>query len=283
MNTSSRFPVVPALIVFVLLGLLAWGVVLDRLAGLDNRVLFVSFHVSGIVGLCLGALLVFKRCSHFWVRIACVIAVILIWRVSYFPIMVIGGFMASVGEYAMSTLGVYQVYPIFVLSVALLNFVAATIAAYVVAVIFGQFAAHKEALIFRGALMSVALPLLVIAAAVSFSHPSDWHSVPDTSFIDTKPLPSPTLPNVNPYWAALEEKQINWQQRILFAAAAITYDYVPENARWSTVVRGVLENEFVSTTEVTTAFCTKIHYRAFITAHPYIMDAPLFEQLVDSY
>ena len=105
---------------------------------------------------------------------------------------------------------------------------------------------------------------------ISFTKPVDWHTIPDTSFIDNKPLPIPSLPEMNPYSVAFESNKLSLSHQVLFKAAAITYDWVPEDTEWSQVVKGVLEKEFLTTKNVSTSFCSKIHYRAFLTAHPFI-------------
>lgn len=274
-NHRSQWLVYGSLIILIFLGL-----IIDHLDALDQRILFVSFHLSGIIGLCLATYFVFKQIDIVWLRALFAIVVFLLWRISYFPIMVLAGYFGGLGESVAQYLGLYQVYPAFLLSIAAMNFIVVALAGFAVLVIFYKYVQRqKPTLIYRGLFTSITLPLIVIVLAVSFSHPSDWHALPDTALIDKKPLPSPALPEMNPYWTALEKDGISWQQQILFAAAAITYDNIPENTQWSQVVRGTLEKDFVTTPVITTAFCTRIHYRAFMTAHPYLKDKNKFRSL----
>ncbi len=274
-NHRSQWLVYGGLTILIFLGL-----VIDQLDSLDQRVLFVSFHLSGIIGLCLATYFVFKQIDIVWLRALFAIVVFLLWRISYFPIMVLAGYFGGLGESVAHYFGLYQVYPAFLLSIAVMNFIVVALAGLAVLAIFYKYVQlHKPTLIYRSIFTSITLPLVVIALAVSFSHPSDWHALPDTALIDKKPLPSPALPEINPYWTALEKDGISWQQQILFAAAAITYDNIPENTQWSQVVRGTLEKDFVTTPVITTAFCTRIHYRAFMTAHPYLKDKNKFQRL----
>ena len=280
MNWSSKNHRGPWLMYGSLTIIICLGLIIDHLDTLDQRILFVSFHLSGIIGLCLATYFVFKQMNIVWPRALFAIVVFLLWRISYFPIMVLAGYFGSLGESGAHFLGLNQVYPVFLLSIAAMNFIVVALAGLAVLAIFYKYVQrHKPTLIYRSIFTSITLPLAVIALAVSFSHPSDWHALPDTALIDKKPLPSPALPEINPYWTASKNDGISWQQQILFAAAAITYDNIPENTQWSQVVRGTLEKDFVTTPVITTAFCTRIHYRAFITAHPYLKDKNKFQSL----
>lgn len=266
-----------------LLVLVFFGVYLDQRQGLASSQLFFAFHVSGIVGVCLSAYLFLRRMRASWQRVLLVVLTVLIWRISYFPIMVLAGFMAGLGEYLLGLIGWRQVYPVFLVGIAFMNFIAIAILGLLL-IALARIAGEQKRVktLFDGVLASVSLPLAVIAIAVSFSQPSDWHALPDTSFLDTKPLPNPVLPEFNPYWLALDEPGLGWNQKILFAAAAMTYDLVPDETHWSQVVKGTLEKEFVTTKRVSTAFCTKIHYRAFMTAQPFILSNERFSELGDS-
>lgn len=267
---------------FILLVVL--GLVLDNLPSLNNDLLFISFHISGMIGLFLAAYIIIKKIDNLWLRAAFCVLVLMVWRISYFPVMVIGGYFAALGESVTNYISLTQLYPIFLISIALLNYIAVIIAGGVFLMMFYKIShQHNNKLISHSVLTSISLPLVILAIAVSFSHPSDWHALPDTSYIDRKPLPAPSLPEINPYWTALDGDNLLWQQRILFSAAAITYDMVPENTRWSHVVKGTLEKEFITTKQITTAFCTKIHYRAFITAHPFLKDKEKFNTLSNQY
>ncbi len=78
--------------------------------------------------------------------------------------------------------------------------------------------------------LATSIPLALLAITISFTQATDWHTIPDTSFIDDKPLPELALPDMNPYHSVLADstQNLNWRQRILFYASAITYDLIPE-------------------------------------------------------
>ncbi len=264
------------------IGLVLLGVYFDQQASVTRSGLEAVFYVSGIAGLLLGAIHPLRHLSHPLLRLVFVVIVVLVWRISFFPVMVLAGFVSGYFEALFVSIGLYQVYPVFLLAIGAMNFVAVYLAGSVLWLLFafvrhGDYRQYKT----RGVAAAIALPLLLIALAVSFSHPSDWHAIADTRAIDEKPLPAPSTPVMNPYWTALAEPGISLRQAVLFRAAAVTYDLVPEGTRWSQVVKGTLEKEFINTREVSTAFCTKIHYRAFIVAQPFIRDRDAFAGLRD--
>lgn len=258
------------------------GVYLDQQIMVTRSGLETVFYVSGISGLLLGAIYPLRYLNHALLRLLFAIVVVLVWRVSFFPIMVLAGFVSGYFEALFVSIGLYQVYPAFLLAIAVMNFMAVFLAgAFILLLVSLLWREDYRQHLRKGMAAAIALPLLLIAFAVSFSHPSDWHAIADTSAIDKKPLPAPSAPVMNPYWSALAEPGISLQQAVLFRAAAITYDLVPEGTRWSQVVKGTLEKEFIGTREISTAFCSKIHYRAFVVAQPYIRNQEAFEDLQD--
>lgn len=167
------------------------------------------------------------------------------------------------------------VYPFLLLSVALMNAFSLLVAATVLFLVFLLFSssAKNNKVINKWSslsLISISAPLAVLAIGVSFTQPADWHAIPDTTYLDDKPLPAASLPEINPYSTALDKQGLSWQHMVLFKSAQITYDLIPNNTQWSQVVKGTLESEFVKTKVISTAFCTKVHLRAFMTAQPYL-------------
>lgn len=279
-KTSRLFQRTSTYFVIGLFLVVLMGMILDNLTVINNSILFTGFHIASIIGLCLACYLCFKQIKNLSLRFLFIIVVFLVWRIGYFPVLVLSGFMASLSEAVSLSLSFEQLYPSFFFSIALLNFIMVMICGFAFFLLFHRYLkTTKSHQIYHGILTSVSFPLLILAVGVSFSNPSDWHTLPDTSYIDDKPLPKASLPNVNPYWAAYDNDDLPWQQSVLFYAAGMTYDLVPEKTRWSQVVKGTLESEFIQTKEVSTAFCTKIHYRAFITAHDYLKNQSKFEAL----
>jgi len=247
----------------------AFGLWLDQQQTLSQLPLMIAFYSAGFSGLLTMSLYLRPRFPLFWQQLLLIILAYSVWRIAYFPVLVLAGYIATVGEaISLRIVGYSVVYPFFLVSMVLMNAVSFWLASqllkWFVKPTIGHITRQEQTLFIS------AIPLALLALTISFTQPADWHVIPDTSFIDDKPLPKPVLPEMNPYYTALDDKTLNWRQRTLFYASAITYDWIPENTRWSQIVRGTLEYEFVRTKNVSTAFCVKVHYRAFIVAHPFL-------------
>ncbi|MCK5811172.1 MAG: hypothetical protein KAH00_08775 [Cocleimonas sp.] len=254
-------------LIFIVL-FVCYGFYLDNKTELSQVLLEQSFYGAGMTGLVLTGLFFMLKRPTLWRTSLYLILAFIIWRVAFFPIMVLAGFLATWGEYI--TIQFFNqsiVYPFLLLSVAIMNAAALWIVEGIIRLNnTPQQSSHWS----RASRLALVLPLGVLAILVSFIKPMDWHTISDTSFIDTKPLPKASLPEMNPYEAALENDHLSLSHTVLFKAAAITYDWIPERTQWSQIVKGTLEKEFVTTHNVSTSFCSKIHYRAFMTAHSFI-------------
>ena len=274
------------LITVLIFWLLLIGLWLDQTTALSQNQLVYAFYLSGIAGL-LPVIVhyIFKNHNEgsggLWKNSLLALLALLVWRIAYFPIMVLAGYFATLGEsLTLSVLDTSVVYPFLLLSVALMNAFSLLVAAMILYLVFALFSSktnnnhqskiNQWGLFSSVPLLSVSIPLAVLAIGVSFTQPADWHAIPDTTFLDDKPLPAASLPEINPYSTALEKQGLSWQHKVLFKSAEITYDLIPENTKWSQVVKGTLESEFVKTKVISTAFCTKVHLRAFMTAQPFL-------------
>lgn len=276
----------------LILWLVLIGLWLDGKSELSQAQLVYAFNLAGITGLLPCLLHFVLKYKKFWKNSLMVVIAIMIWRVAYFPVLVLAGYVATLGEATtIAILNTSVVYPYLLISVAVMNGLSFLVAAIItdgvlLSVFYNKRSRNsiynhksKTNLLLIGSLATVAIPLAVMAIGVSFTQPADWHAIPDTSSLDDKPLPEATLPEMNPYFTALEADNLSWQHKSLFKAAAITYDLVPEKTQWSQVVKGTLEKEFVLTKEVSTAFCTKVHFRAFMTAQPFLNGNKSIEEL----
>ena len=250
-------------------GLIAIGLWLDARVALSENVLQIVFYSSSLVGVGFALVSLLAGLRTRWQQVLVVCLAYLVWRVAYFPVLVLAGYAAGWWEALhLHWIGSSSIYPAFLVAMAVLNAWAMGVAGWILLRLLRvkplQLGWANGLALFSSSLLGM------LAVTVAFSHPLDWHSIPDTSAIDDKPLPSPALPMMNPYETAAQETGLNWRQRTLFTAAALTYDLVPENTQWSRVVKGTMEQEFMGTSDTTTAFCTKIHYRAFRAAQPLV-------------
>ncbi|MCF6190248.1 MAG: hypothetical protein L3J51_07210 [Cocleimonas sp.] len=252
------------------------GFWLDGKETLSQNQIIYAFYLSAIAGLLPTLLFFMFKNKAIWKNILLSLLALLLWRITYFPIMVLAGYLATLGEsLALTLFDMSVVYPFLLLSVALMNALSLLVAATVLFLVFLLFrSGEKNNRIINKwsslSLISISIPLAVLAIGVSFTQPADWHAIPDTTYLDDKPLPAASLPEINPYSTALDKQGLSWQHKVLFKSAEITYDLIPNNTQWSQVVKGTLESEFVKTKVISTAFCTKVHLRAFMTAQPYL-------------
>jgi len=279
MNKNKLLLVV---ITLLILWLVLIGFWLDRNTALTQDQLIYALYLSGVVGLFPVVLFFIFKKNTLWKNSLLAILALFVWRIAYFPVMVLAGYLATLGEsFSLALFDTSVVYPFLLLSVALMNAFSLLIAGTLLLLIFIPFQSKSKSKSNNHnhepmgkwsslSLISISIPLAVLAIGVSFTQPADWHAIPDTTFLDDKPLPQASLPEINPYSTALDKQGLSWQHKVLFKSAEITYDLIPENTQWSQVVKGTLESEFVKTKEISTAFCTKVHLRAFMAAQPFL-------------
>ena len=273
--------------------LIIFGFTLDIKPSLTQAQLETAFYISGIFGLLTVNVFFILNKNKLWKSIAMIALSLIVWRIAYFPVLVLAGYLATLGEsIAITLFDKSVVYPFLLLSIALMNAFSMLIAGSFLYQLFNRKRDQIEKQL-EGSKLStsklstsklstfrftslnsitaiISIPLVVLAIGVSFTQPADWHAIPDTSILDDKPLPTASLPEINPYAIAFEKQGLSWKHQVLFKAAEITYDLIPDDTRWSQIVKGTLEKEFIETTDISTAFCTKVHLRAFMTAQPFL-------------
>lgn len=265
------------------LSLLVWGVMLDRAPTVTQPQLFLAFHVAGLAATGLAASLFWPRLPKGGSRLGLLLVGYLVWRVSYFPVMVGAGHLAAIVEWPVDRVGIsaWCIYPSLLLTMALMNFTATAMAC---AAVFGTPQPRAEGetsrvlqstvrwghrLLQRRLLAPVAAAALTFASLISFSANADLTPLPDWPWSATSDLPPPTLPTANPYWPMVTEPGYHWRQRPLLFAAGTMYPTVPEGP-WGRIVKGVLQAEFLRRPRGTSADRTEEHYLAYLVAHPFI-------------
>lgn len=241
--------------------LVALGFYLDSLQAISEEQLRAGFYFAGLMGILMALVVMFKHLNTTWSKVLILLVALLVWRISYFSIMVLAGFVAGFWESAYLTLFSHSsIYPAFLLIMAIMNAVAVLLAGYSVLALTRLIKAPIKVL------LPITVLLGTIATTLSFIHPFDWKWSPENNLLADTTLPQPHLPEYNPYEVALQQPNINWRQKVLFIAASITYKLIPSNTVWSQEVKGTMEVEFHGNESATTAMCTKIHYRAFQAA-----------------
>ena len=291
------------LVSLLITALIIFGFALDIKPSLTQAQLETAFYISGIFGLLTVNVFFILKKNRLWKSIVMIALSLIVWRIAYFPVLVLAGYLATLGEsIAITLFDKSVVYPFLLLSIALMNAFSMLIAGSFLYQLFNRKRDQIEKQ-FEGSKLGssklstsklstsklstsklstfgftslnsitaiISIPLVVLAIGVSFTQPADWHAIPDTSILDDKPLPTASLPEINPYAIAFEKQGLSWKHQVLFKAAEITYDLIPDDTRWSQIVKGTLEKEFIETTDISTAFCTKVHLRAFMTAQPFL-------------
>ena len=238
--------------------LFGWGVWIDRTQPLPQTALFAALQLASLGGAALGLALGWRRADTPARRALFALGALLAWRLAYFPLMVFSGHVASVGEWVLAATGLLPilVYPVFLLSVAVLHVGVAFAATLVVAPP-------------RPWMALAVAPAFLVAAFVSFGKPSDLAPLPDRFARVDGPVPAPRAPLANPYLPALVGPGYLPNQRIMLVAAGLTYETIPPSP-WARTVKAVLEGLFVENPSGSTADRVLEHYQAYRSAHPWI-------------
>ena len=256
------------------LAALATGFWLDSRLELRQPMLFWSFLTLGLAGAALGVALRARRDPSGWRRLLAAAAALLAWRLSYFPLMVICGWQASVGERALHAVsGRSLIYPTFLLLIFAANLLIGAVAAAAVLVPRAESAGRPprslRTLVARPprllvwALGALALP---VAAMVSFSTPSDLVLFGDGPWREPRTVPEIQQPLSNPYAKILREHELSLPSWVLAMNAAITYPLVPEGP-WGSAMKGTLEALALAKPIATSRERVDEHYLAYLAAH----------------
>lgn len=245
-----------ALLVIALLGL---GVYIDSLAEITQTQLFWAIHVAGFTGIITALSICLPKLKDNKLKILLVIGALIGWRISYFPLMVFSGHIASIGEWVLVRLPLIPsfVFPTYFMAMATLNAIMAT----VVWLLLKQ----NDLKYYAAAVLPAS-----VAIMISFTTASDLtRLLPDSPWSQPPVLPEISLPDQNPYLPKLEKKEYNIPQRVLLFAAGNTYQFIPESP-WAKVVKGVLEAETNRNPVATSRDRVIEHHVGYIKAHPFI-------------
>jgi hypothetical protein len=233
------------------------GLAIDR-APYSQRRLWRAIHFASLGGVALGTLvngaLVFDSTAQ---RLAMIPLALVVWRVTYFPLMVFSGHVVSVSEWMHAFVGIpIWIYGVFLLVIGLLH--------TVVSFLFGQLLAPIHPAVYPALLV-----LFALATAVSFAKPVDLHPLPDRFRSLADPVPPPVAPRRNPYFSRLIGPGYLPHQRIVLLAAGLTYETIPPSP-WGRTVKAVLEGLFDEKPRASAADRVRDHYLAYAAAHPLI-------------
>ncbi len=233
------------------------GLAIDR-APYSQLTLWRAIHIASLGGVVLGFLAnAFFVFDATWQRLLMIPIALLVWRITYFPLMVFSGHVVSISEWIHAFAGIpIWIYGVFLLVIAILH--------TIVSFLFGQLVAPIHPLVYA------ALPVLVLlACAVSFAKPEDVAWLPDRFANLSDPVPPPVAPGRNPYFPRLVGPGYLLHQRVVLLAAGLTYETIPPSP-WGRTVKSVLEVLFDEKPRASTATRIRDHYLAYASAHPLI-------------
>jgi hypothetical protein len=247
---------------------------IDTLPAPSQPTLFWCFLGFGLAGCALGWCVRARLDPLALRQTLAAIAALVAWRLAYFPLMVICGWLASIGEWlAYAATGRSVVYPTFVLLIFALNFAIAWIAAAAVGVprpAPPSFRPRRLASLLREpprlVLFGVGVAALPVAAMVSFSTPSDRVWFGDRPWPEARLLPAIHDPERNPYTIILREHELGLASKVLAFNALVTYPLVPEGP-WGSAMKGTLEALALAKPVATSRDRIDEHYLAYLAAH----------------
>ena len=156
-----------------------------------------------------------------WLKVVTLILMgAVIWRISFFPIMVIAGYLTTMLENLFAAFSIQLViFPVLLLNVTLLHALTMLIGVIVVQ---GSMSRFKRLL-----LLLVTLPLALLASVVSFISESDWALTPFSLDSNAMIATTVSLPTTSPYPTLLQDDKYDWRQRTLLYTGLVTYIWCP--------------------------------------------------------
>ncbi|MCA8916117.1 MAG: hypothetical protein KDB90_11955 [Planctomycetes bacterium] len=253
------------------------GFWLDAQPAITQPQLFWSFLLLGLGGSLLGWRLGMRHDSHLGRNVLALFGALLSWRLSYFPLMVVSGWKASLGEFALYSIGVTtMVYPTFLLVMFAQNLAIGAVAAAAVAVPQGEAPAEGRLLKIRKLLFApprrllwiVGCLALPVAFLTSFSWSSDYVLFGDAPWSEPRALPEVAEPKHNPYADVLGTywDRLSLGSKVLALNARLTYPLVPESP-WGKAMKGTLEAETRANPLASSRERVDEHYLAYLAAH----------------
>jgi hypothetical protein len=239
-----------------LLALFVWGVVIDRRPYSQSGV-WTAIQAASLGGVALATSWTLPALDGTLARIALVLVVLVVWRLTYFPLMVFSGHVASVVEWVLALLRLpIVVYGVFLVSIGTLHTLVALGAAQIVDP-------------FHPLVYAAIAGVLLMATSVSLAKPADLKLLPDDFRTLAEPAPPPVAPTRNPYFSCLVGPGYLPHQRVVLLAAGLTYETIPPSP-WGRTVKAVLEVLFNERPRASAAQRILDHYLAYRSAHPLI-------------
>ena len=266
-----------ALVILFAVGAVGRGLLLDGRPELHQPDLFWSFVVLGLGGSLLGWRFGVRHDPRIGRNALALFGALLAWRFSYFPLMVISGWKASLVEWlTWNCFGVSVVYPTFLLVMFLQNLVIGAVASSAVAVPQSESPRDGRLLWLRKLVHTPPRRLLWIAGAIalpvafltSFSWTEDYVLFADSPWSEAVAVPEISAPSSNPYTEIFEKHgdELGLPSRVLALNAAVTYPLVPESP-WGAAIKGTLEAETRANPLASSTQRIREHYLAYLAAH----------------
>ncbi len=246
------------LLLTTLFSLFALGVWLDRQLFLAQEPLFVAFHVASLSGVMLAIIYLWPKLDGVFRKLILIGIALIVWRISYFPIMVFSGWVVTLGDWLIMQIQWLPtvIYPSFLIAMALMNLGV---------IVVGVLVVHGR--------RYMALPVLgaavIVAVMVSFTDRSDLKVLPDRSYTLSEALPDFQASLGNPYYEAVDKLQYNVAEYTLVFASAIMFSAIPATP-WSTEVKSILEHQFRETPRASSERRVIEHYLAFRSAQKWV-------------
>lgn len=242
------------------IAILAMGYTLDHYSDVSLKTFASAYSISSFFGTFPVVAFVILR-KRSWISTTTIIGMaFLIWRISFFPIMVIAGYFTTLFESVFTSFTIAPVIvPILLLNTALLHATTMIVACSVLNA--------NTTRRLRILLLSIALPLLLLAGIVSFSNKSDWRLSPYSLVTINAHTTHTQHPTINPYPELLQQDSYSWQQRVLLYTGLITYELIPSNGHWTQQVKGTLEYDLKTIKKFESRFFTLSHLNAYWLAN----------------
>ncbi len=252
-----------AVSIVTIIGLIAGGIWLDHAPAIDQTDLFIAFHLASLSGIGLAVLAFWPRLQQPWRRGLFLVAALVVWRITYFPLMVFAGWIATLGEWVQINTQVlpHFIYPTFLLAMALFHCLSALAAGLLLQ-------PARVARPRRWFMYPAFLSGFVIAALVSFTSDKDMRILPD-ELMRNASIPQDARPVANPYLTALRQGGYTVPQQTLLIAAGTIYPVIPHTP-WSNTVKGVLEDQFRNSPRASSKQRVEEHYLGFLRAHDHL-------------
>ncbi|PWQ97464.1 hypothetical protein [Leucothrix arctica] len=232
------------------------GFLLDQQQHLNLSSLCYAYSLASVCGVLAVVIYNLLR-TECWFRITMILVIAAVaWRVSFFPIIVLAGYMTTLTENVFFMFSIKSlIYPALLLNVMLLHALVMVVA---IAVVQGSRSRLKRYL-----LILVALPFGLLAGIVSFVNDNDWEVLPFSLAGEQSVTAEVSLPHSNPYAPLLAQDGYNWRQITLLYAASATYSLIPSDGRWTQSVKGTLEQDLRGVEAFESRYFTLSHFNAF--------------------